>query len=52
MGIHENKLVLVTCGGTIGVKAEDEFALAIVDIEAITVEEEGCFEHCELRLFF
>jgi len=52
MGIHENKLVLVTCEGTIGVEAEDEVALGIVDSEAITAEEEGCFEHCELRLFF
>ena len=52
MGIHENELVLVTRAGTVGVEAENELAFAIVDSEAITVEEERGFEHCEVSLFF
>lgn len=50
--IHENEFVSVASVGSVRVNSEDELALAVVDGEAITGEEERGFEDGEMDLFF
>lgn len=47
-GVHEDELAAV---GAVGVDSEDEFAGGVVGSEAVSGEEEGSLEHCQMRFF-